>query len=74
MYLNLIEVAESFGVSEKWLKNGFSTTDSLYFRSGTPLIRPSSCGILGRLTDSQRTGFLAPEEGVLTDELALALC
>jgi len=74
VYLNLIEVAESFGVSEKvvegWIQhNGLpcvSDRGRLLFDRARVADWAGSHGL------TARTGFLAPEGGVLTDELALA--
>ncbi|NCC59526.1 MAG: PTS sugar transporter subunit IIA [Verrucomicrobiae bacterium] len=74
MYLNLIEVAESFGVSEKvvegWIQHNslpcVSDRGRLLFDRARVADWAGSHGL------TARTGFLAPEGGVLTDELALA--
>lgn len=74
MYLNLIELAESFGVSEKvvedWIRNHglpyVSDRGRLVFDRARVALWAAAHGL------TARTGFLAAENGVFTDGLALA--
>jgi PTS system nitrogen regulatory IIA component len=74
VYLNLIEVAESFGVSEKVVEEWIQHKALPYVMDRGRLLfdRARVADWAGSHGLTARTGFLAPEEGVFGETLALA--
>lgn len=74
MYLNLVQLAESFGVSEKVVEDWIRTHGLPHVRDRGRLLfdraRVVHWAAAHGLT--ARTGFLAPERGPFTSDLALA--